>query len=89
LFGYLVMIGEIAVGACLFVGLLTRYSAFVGLFMLINYYLGVGMTRGGAMVAQQQTFIIALAIFVLAQPGRTLGLDGLLFRGGGKGKGAR
>jgi len=89
LFGYLVMIGEIAVGACLFVGLLTRYSAFVGLFMVINYYLGVGMARGGAMVAQQQTFIILLAIFVLANPGRTLGLDGLLFRGGGKGMGAR
>ena len=89
LFGNLVMIGEIAVGACLFAGLLTRYSACVGLFMLINYYLGVGMARSGSMIAQQQTFIILLAIFVLANPGRTLGLDGLLFRGGGKGKGAR
>jgi hypothetical protein len=47
------------------------------------------MARGGAMVAQQQTFVIVLAIFVLAQPGRTLGLDGLLFRGRGKGKGAK
>ena len=88
LFGYLVMIGEIAVGACLLLGLLTRLSALVGLFMLINYYLGPGMARGGAMIAQQQTFIIALAIFVLANPGRTLGLDGLLFRGG-RGKSAR
>ena len=89
IFGYLVTIGEIAVGACLFVGLLTRYSAFVGLFMLINFYLGIGMARGGSMLAQQQTFIILLTIFVLANPGRTLGLDGLLFRGGAKAKGIR
>jgi thiosulfate dehydrogenase [quinone] large subunit len=81
LFGYLVMIGEIAVGAGLLLGLFTRLSALVGLFMLINYFLGVGMARGGATLAQQQTFIIALAIFVLANPGRTLGLDGLLFSG--------
>jgi thiosulfate dehydrogenase [quinone] large subunit len=81
LFGYLVMTGEIAVGACLLLGLFTRFSAVVGLLMLINYFLGVGMARGGATLAQQQTFIIALAIFVLANPGRTLGLDGLLFSG--------
>jgi thiosulfate dehydrogenase [quinone] large subunit len=87
-FGYLVMVGEISVGACLLLGFLTRFSGVVGLFMLVNYYLGPGMARGGAPLAQQQTFIIALAIFVLANPGRTLGLDGLLF-GSGKGKGAR
>jgi uncharacterized membrane protein YphA (DoxX/SURF4 family) len=89
LFGYLVVIGEITVGACLFAGLLTRYSALVGLFMLINYFLGIGMARGGSLLGQQQIYIILLAIFVLANPGRTLGLDGLLFRGGGRGKGTR
>jgi uncharacterized membrane protein YphA (DoxX/SURF4 family) len=88
LFGYLVMVGEISVGACLLLGLFTRFTAAIGLFMLANYYLGPGMARGGAPLAQQQTFIVALAIFVLANPGRTLGLDGLLF-GAGKGKGAR
>jgi uncharacterized membrane protein YphA (DoxX/SURF4 family) len=87
LFGYLVMIGEIAVGACLLLGLFTRLSAIVGLVMLINYFLGPGMARGGASLAQQQTFIIAMVIFVLANPGRTLGLDGLLF-GGRSAKGA-
>ncbi len=90
LFGYLVMIGEIAVGVCLLLGLFTRLSAFVGMIMLSNYYLGPGTASGGAMLAQQQTFIIALAIFVLAGPGRTLGLDGLLFSGAGdKGKNAK
>ena len=87
LFGYLVMVGEISVGACLLLGIFTRFAAAIGVFMLVNYYLGPGMARGGAPLAQQQTFIIALAIFVLANPGRTLGLDGLLF-GAGRGKGA-
>jgi len=88
LFGYLVMVGEIAVGACLLLGLFTRWSALIGLFMMVNYYLGPGIARGGATLAQQQTFIVALAIFALANPGRTLGLDGLLF-GGGTAKGER
>ena len=87
-FGYLVMIGELAVGACLLLGFLTRFSAIAGLVLLINYYLGPGMARGGSILAHQQTFMVILAIFVLSNPGRTLGLDGLLF-GGRKGKGAR
>jgi len=87
LFGYLVMVGEISVGAGLLLGIFTRFAAAIGVFMLINYYLGPGMARGGAPLAQQQTFIIVLAIFVLANPGRTLGLDGPLF-GAGRGKGA-
>lgn len=89
LFGSLVMIGELAVGASLLLGLFMRWSSLIGIFMLINYYLGPGMARGGAPLAQQQMFLICLAIFVLANPGRTLGLDGLLAGGGGKGKGAR
>lgn len=88
LFGYLVMAGEIAVGVCLLLGLFTRFSAAVGLFMLINYFLGPGMARGGVLLAQQQIFIVALAVFILSNPGRTLGLDGLLFSGG-KGKASR
>lgn len=88
LFGYLVMLGEIAVGACLLLGFMTRLSAVMGLFLLVNYYLGPGMARGGAPLAQQQTFIVAMVIFVLSNPGRTLGLDGLLFNGA-RGRGTR
>ena len=47
------------------------------------------MARGGAPLAQQQTFIICLASSCYPNPGRTLGLDGLLFGDGVKGKGAR
>ena len=88
LFGYVVVIGELAVGACLLLGLFTRFSAIVGLFMVINYWLGPGMARGGITLAHQQIFIVSLAIFVLSNPGRAWGLDGLLFSGG-RGKGAR
>lgn len=80
LFGYLVTSGEILVGLCLVLGLLTRFSSIVGLFMLLNYYFGPGMARGGSSLAQQQTFIVALVVILLSNPGRTLGLDGLLFK---------
>jgi thiosulfate dehydrogenase [quinone] large subunit len=85
IFGYLVMFGEICVGACLLVGLLTRLSACVGLFLVLNYFFAIGMPRGGATLAQQQTFAICLVVFILANPGRALGLDGFLFRGKSRG----
>jgi uncharacterized membrane protein YphA (DoxX/SURF4 family) len=77
LFGTLVMAGELTVGACLFLGLLTRPGAIVGIFMLINYYLGPGMARGGAVAAHQQTFLVCLIVILLSNAGRVLGLDGL------------
>ncbi|MBI4489571.1 MAG: DoxX family membrane protein [Deltaproteobacteria bacterium] len=80
LFGYLVMSGEILVGLCLVLGLLTRFSSSVGLFMLLNYYFGPGMARGGAVLGQQQTFIVALVVILLTNPGRALGVDGFLFK---------
>src|SRR5262244_1204086 len=43
LFGYLVTSGEILIGLCLVLGLLTRLSSIVGIFMLLNYYFGPGM----------------------------------------------
>lgn len=79
-FGHLVTWGEMLVGACLILGLLTRWSSFVGLFMMVNYIFGPGMARGGAALAQQETFSVAFLVFILSGPGRTLGLDGLLFR---------
>ena len=83
-FGYLITSGEILAGAALLLGLLTRLSACVALFMLINYYLGPGMARGGVSLAQQQMFIITLVIIFLSNAGRSLGLDGLLFSRKGK-----
>jgi thiosulfate dehydrogenase [quinone] large subunit len=86
LFGYLIMVGEVLVGICLLLGLFTRLSAFVGLFMVINYYLGHGIARRGAILAQEQIFSVSLIIFLLSNPGRALGLDGAIFS---KAKGLR
>jgi uncharacterized membrane protein YphA (DoxX/SURF4 family) len=84
LFGQLVMYGELAVGACVILGLLTRYASIVGLFLMFNYFCGVGFPKGGAPMAQQITFAVSFLVFILSSPGRVLGLDGLLFsRGGG------
>ena len=83
LFGNLVMWGEILVGTCLILGLLSRYSAIIGLFMLNNYYFGPGMARGGAtpsMLAQQFTFMASLVVLILSSPGRAMGLDALFSR---------
>jgi len=86
LFGYLVMIGEIAVGICLLLGLFTRLGALVGLFLILNYFFAIGLLRGGATLAQQQTFIVCLIVIFISNAGRALGLDGLLF---GRAKGEK
>lgn len=83
-FGYLVIGGESFVGAGLILRLLTRVSAIIGLFLLLNYYLGPGMARGGIILAQQQIFMVSLIVIFLSNAGRRLGLDGLFFSRKGK-----
>ena len=80
LFGYLVMYGEILVGLCLVIGLLTRFSSGVGIFMFINYILGPGWARGASTLGQTETFFVAMIVLFLTNPGRTLGMDGFLFK---------
>lgn len=80
LFGYLVMYGEILLGLSLIFGLLTRFSSVVGIFMFLNYVLGPGMARGHSSLGMSQTFFVAMIVLFLSNPGRTLGLDALLFR---------
>lgn len=74
------MYGKILVGLCLIIGLLTRFSSAVGIFMFINYILGPGMARGGATLGNSETFLIAMIVLFLTNPGRTLGVDGFLFK---------
>ncbi|HZD39643.1 MAG TPA: DoxX family protein [Terriglobales bacterium] len=83
LFGYLVTAGEILVGTCLLLGFFTRLSALLGLFMVINYFLGPGMAHGGLLLAYQKLFILCLAVIFFTNPGRTIGLDGVFFSGRG------
>lgn len=83
LVGQLVMYGEIAVGACVLLGLLTRWASIVGLFMMANYFCAIGFPKGGSAMAQQITFGVSFLVFILSSPGRAFGLDALIFRGGG------
>ncbi|MGH7770720.1 MAG: DoxX family protein [Candidatus Binatia bacterium] len=80
LIGYLVTYGEILLGLCLIVGLFTRLCSAIGIFQFANYILGPGMARGGATLGNSETFFIAMIVFLFTNPGRTLGLDGLMFK---------
>jgi len=82
LFGQLVMWGEILVGICVILGLLTRWASIVGIFLMFNYFCAIGFPKGGASQAQQITFAVSFLVFILSNPGWALGLDGILFRGG-------
>ncbi|HJZ86080.1 MAG TPA: DoxX family membrane protein [Polyangia bacterium] len=75
LFSYLVMFGELSVGVLLLLGLLTRWAALVGLWMMVNFAL-----TQGAGFEPANTWAFALLFFVLASSGagRVLGVDGWL-----------
>ena len=48
--------------------------------MLANYMLGPGWARGASTYGQSQTFLIAMIVLFLTNSGRTLGVDGFLFK---------
>jgi len=75
-FAYLVLVGEIAVGICLIIGLFTRYAALAALLMNLNYFIASQGSPGGP---QTNTIFIAcdIAIF-LSGAGIALGLDSVL-----------
>lgn len=74
LFAALVAIGEVAVGACLVLGLFTGLASLFGAIMTINYYLvtaSAGPASQGLNLYATFVFIILLA----THAGRTWGLD--------------
>jgi uncharacterized membrane protein YphA (DoxX/SURF4 family) len=76
IFGSLIAIGELAVGACMLLGLVTRVSSAVGAFMLLSIAAaaGQGLAPPGNAVLMAATFVL----FVFAPPGRVMGLDAFL-----------
>ena len=73
IFGTLVTAGELVVGASMVLGFLTRLFAFLGAVMLFSFALGAGqglLPPGNAILMGA-----ALFTFLLAPPGRALGLD--------------
>ena len=77
IFAYLVVYGEILVGFCLLLGLLTRISSAFGIFMNINFLLGNGWS-GPANKNVNILFIALQIIFIASAAGRSIGDDGIL-----------
>ena len=73
IFGTLVTAGELVIGATLVVGLLTRLFSFLGVLMLFSFGLGAG--QGLSPPGNAILMGAILFIFVLAPPGRALGID--------------
>src|SRR3954467_14703341 len=73
IFGSLVTIGEVTVGLSLLFGVLTRVSAALGAVMLFSFALGSG--QGLAPPGNAMLMGVVCVLFVLAPPGRFLGID--------------
>jgi uncharacterized membrane protein YphA (DoxX/SURF4 family) len=79
LFGYLVAYGELFVAMSLVFGVMTRWGALIGLFMVTNFLLAKG---SGFWVpsANDPMYILALLTLLLTQSGKVLGIDGILVK---------
>ena len=74
LFAFLVGYGEVALGVALILGLATRYAAFAGAFMVMNFWFAKGQ---GILDSQNHDMIWLVILIVLGglHAGRTLSLD--------------
>jgi thiosulfate dehydrogenase [quinone] large subunit len=76
IFGALVTLGELVIGLSLLAGVLTRLSSALGALMLFSFALGSGqglVPPGNALIMGA-----VCVVFVLAPPGRALGIDARL-----------
>ena len=73
-FAVLVGFGELLMGLALILGLATRYAAFAGAFLVLNFWLAKGQ---GILDAQNHDVIWFVILIVLGglHAGRTMGLD--------------
>jgi uncharacterized membrane protein YphA (DoxX/SURF4 family) len=76
IFGSLVTIGEAAIGLSLLLGVLTRIGAALGALMLFSFAFGSG--QGLAPPGNALLMGAICVLFVLAPPGRFLGVDAFL-----------
>lgn len=85
IFAHAVAIGELALGACLLLGFLTRVASFGGILLVASIGLTSGYTADKGLATQFAAILeyVALAllfiVFVVTGPGRWLGLDGVIF----------
>jgi uncharacterized membrane protein YphA (DoxX/SURF4 family) len=73
IFGTLVTMGELVVGASMVLGLFTRFTAFLGALMTLSFAFagGQGLVPPGNAVLMAALFIT----FMVVPPGRVLGID--------------
>lgn len=79
IFAWLVAIGELCVGIALVLGVLARFAAAVGLFMVLNYWFMKGAIFWDPM-NHDSLFILILFALMVAGAGRALGVDYFLAR---------
>lgn len=74
LFAFLVGYGELALGVALILGLATRYAAFAGAFMVLNFWFAKGQ---GILEGQNHDVIWVVILIVLGglHAGRIMSLD--------------
>jgi uncharacterized membrane protein YphA (DoxX/SURF4 family) len=73
IFGALISVGELTVGASMLLGLLTRLGAFLGVLLMFSIAFGAG--QGLAPPGNALLMGAIFVIFLVAPPGRVLGLD--------------
>ena len=78
-FGPLVYAIEVAIGASLILGLLTRFGAALGALMAINLWLGL-YNAPGEWTWTYMFLVVIQLLFLMDPPGRSLGVDVLLRR---------
>ena len=74
IFAFMVGFGELLIGLALILGLATRYAAFAGAFMVLNFWLAKGQ---GVLDAQNHDVIWFVILIVLGglHAGRVMSLD--------------
>jgi uncharacterized membrane protein YphA (DoxX/SURF4 family) len=75
-FSYLTLVGNVVVGLCLLLGLLTPYSAVIAMILNINYGLADGWTQRMAYPLNGLLIVCELAIIALAA-GKVAGVDAI------------
>ena len=76
IFGALITLGELSIGLCMLIGLATRLAAFLGLLLLGS----IAAASGQGLAPPGNALLMAAIMFtfVLAPPGRVMGLDAAL-----------
>lgn len=76
-FAKLVVLGELAVGGLLLIGLLVRPASLIAVVMCLNYLCGKGEALIG--FSAESMLLVILLTAMIVNPGRALGVDGFLY----------